>query len=65
MKATRTIEDSWIASKAGWTPFAGRRVTGWPMGTIIRGNRVMWDGQLADSPAGAPVRFNETLRPHG
>ncbi|MBI1182601.1 MAG: dihydroorotase [Alphaproteobacteria bacterium] len=65
MKATRTIEDSWIASKAGWTPFAGKQVTGWPIGTIIRGQRVMWDDQLADAPAGEPIRFNETLRAHG
>ncbi len=65
MKASRTIEDSWIASKSGWTPFHGRTVTGWPVGTIIRGQKVMWEGQLASAPAGAPVRFNDTLRAHG
>ena len=26
MRAQRVIEDDWIASKAGWTPFAGRKV---------------------------------------
>ncbi len=65
MKASRTIEDGWIASRAGWTPFDGRTVAGWPVGTIIRGQRVMWDGQLADAATGQPVRFNDTLRAHG
>jgi dihydroorotase len=65
MKASRTIEDGWIASRAGWTPFDGRTVSGWPIGTIIRGQRVMWDGQLADTATGQPIRFNDTLRAHG
>jgi dihydroorotase len=65
MKASRTIENGWIASKAGWTPFDGRTVSGWPIGTIIRGQRVMWDGQLANAATGQPVRFNDTLRAHG
>ncbi len=61
MKATRTITDDWIASKCGWTPFAGRSVTGWPVGTIIRGRTVMWDGQVPDAAQGQAVRFTETL----
>ncbi len=65
MNASRTIEDGWIASRVGWTPFDGRQVSAWPIGTIIRGQRVMWDGQLADAAAGQPVRFNDTLRAHG
>ena len=65
MKASRTIEDGWIASRARWTPFDGRTVAGWPIGTIIRGQRVMWDGQLASAATGQPIRFNDTLRAHG
>jgi dihydroorotase len=61
LKAKRTIETSWIASKAGWTPFEGMSITGWPMGTIIRGSIVMRDGGLANAPAGEPVRFVDTL----
>ncbi len=61
LKATREITTDWLASKCGWSPFEGMSVTGWPMGTIIRGNVVMRDGELADAPAGAPVRFQETL----
>jgi dihydroorotase-like cyclic amidohydrolase len=65
MRASRTIEDGWIASRAGWTPFDGRKVSGWPIGAIIRGQRVMWDGHLANAAAGQPVRFNDTLQAHG
>ena len=61
LKAKRTIETSWIASKAGWTPFEGSVVTGWPMGTIIRGRVVMRDGGLANAPTGEPVRFVDTM----
>lgn len=59
----RTIENRWIASRAGWTPFDGRKVTGWPVGTIVGGRRAMWEGELTTAHAGAPVRFLPTLVP--
>ena len=37
--AKRTIRKDWIASRCGWTPFDGMTVTGWPMATIVRGQR--------------------------
>jgi dihydroorotase len=52
-----TITNDWIASKCGWTPYAGMTVTGWPMGTIIRGRRIMWEGELLAGGLGQPVRF--------
>lgn len=51
------ITDSWIASRAGWTPFDGMKVTGWPVGTIVRGHVVMRDGDLLGAPIGQPVTF--------
>ena len=57
LKPRRVIEDRWIESKCGWTPFDGMAVTGWPVGTIIRGRRVMWQGALANEATGAPLRF--------
>ncbi len=33
-------------SRAGWTPYDGVTVTGWPVGTIVRGKTVMWQGEL-------------------
>jgi len=61
MNAKRKIENSWIASKCGWTPFDGITTTGWPVATIIRGQTVMRDGSLAGEGQGEPVRFVETL----
>ena len=37
LKRTETIRNAWIASKCGWTPYDGVTVTGWPIGTIVRG----------------------------
>ena len=51
-----------MASKAGWTPYDGVRVTGWPVGTFVRGKRVMWQGEVATPSTGEPVRFLETLK---
>jgi len=58
MKRTRTIEDSWIASPCGWTPFAGMRVTGWPVATIVRGAAVMREDEVLGQPRGRLVRFH-------
>ncbi len=46
LKRRETITDGWIASRAGWTPYAGKEVTGWPIGTFVRGKKVMWEGEL-------------------
>ena len=55
------IENKWIASRCGWTPFDGVTVTGFPVGTIVRGEAVMWEGDVQGSPRGAPLKFLETL----
>jgi len=61
LKRRETIADRWIASRAGWTPYHGVSVTGWPVGTIVRGSKVMWEGSLAAPARGERVRFLETL----
>jgi len=60
LKAEHVIENDWIGSKCGWTPFAGRKVRGWPIGTFVRGRRAMWEGELGEA-GGDPVRFSEAL----
>jgi len=57
LKRRETIRDSWIGSRSRWTPYDGKTVTGWPVGTIVRGRRVMWEGELVTPSAGEPVRF--------
>ncbi len=63
LKARRTIENGWIASRCGWTPFDGMSVTGFPQATIIRGLVVMQDGALTGTPQGQPLIFLDALRP--
>jgi len=63
LKRRETIRNGWIASRVGWTPYDGVGVTGWPMGTFVRGRRVMWDGELLASGQGEAVKFQEALQP--
>jgi dihydroorotase len=57
MRRARVIEERWIVSPCGWTPFAGLRVTGWPVATIVRGAVVMREDAVLGEPAGRLVRF--------
>lgn len=59
LKRRQTITNDGIASKCGWSPFDGQSVTGWPVGTVIRGRKVMWEGEILGSANGEPVRFLE------
>jgi dihydroorotase len=61
LKRRETITNAWSASRAGWTPYDGMSVTGWPVGTFVRGARVMWEGELVTPSSGEAVRFVETL----
>jgi dihydroorotase len=57
MGATRTIEDDWIVTPAGWTPFAGMRVKGWPQAVVLHGALVMQDDEILGSPQGRLISF--------
>jgi len=61
LEARRTIENAWIASRCGWTPFDGKAVRGWPIATIVRGNVVMRDNEVQGEASGRLVSFVETL----
>ena len=57
MKQRRKIEESWIVSPCGWTPFAGMDITGWPVATIVRGKAVMREDEVLGGPMGRLVKF--------
>ena len=61
LKRRETITNASQGSKAGWTPHDGRQVTGWPVGTIVRGTRVMWEGEIVTPSQGRAVEFSEAL----
>ena len=59
----RIIDNDWIGSKAGWTPFAGRKVKGWPVGTVVRGRLAMWEGELGKAAGRArPLRRSSSVK---
>lgn len=60
LKKTQAITNAQQKSRAGWTPFDGMTVTGWPVMTIINGQIVVRDGELTETKAGQPVCFYET-----
>ncbi len=60
LKAERTIDNSWIASKCGWTPFHGMKVTGWVRHTVVGGHVVMQDDTVIMPSQGQPVNFEGT-----
>ena len=57
LRRRRRIEESWIASPCGWTPFAGMDITGWPVATVVRGRAVMREDEVIGGPTGRLVRF--------
>ena len=61
LKKKRVIDNNWIESKCGWTPYDGYEVTGWPQGTFVRGRKVMWEDQILGNAGGRPVKFLEAL----
>jgi dihydroorotase len=61
LKRRERIENRWVASRCGWTPYDGMEVQGWPAGTIVRGRRVVWEGELVTPGEGQPVRFGQVL----
>jgi dihydroorotase len=62
LKRREIITNAWVTSKAGWTPYDGVAVTGWPVGTIVNGRTVMWQGELLTPATGKAIEFLETLQ---
>lgn len=57
MKAERRIENKWIVSRCGWTPYDGMKVKGWVTSTIIRGQIAMLEDQVIGKPDGRGLQF--------
>jgi dihydroorotase len=57
LKRHQQITNSWIASRVGWTPYDGMKVSGWPVGTFVRGKKVMWENALQEQAQGEVVNF--------
>ncbi|MEK7802211.1 MAG: amidohydrolase family protein, partial [Pseudomonadota bacterium] len=60
MAKVDTITQAQQKSRAGWTPFEGMAIRGWPVMTIINGEMAMREGQLQGVKAGKMLRFHES-----
>ena len=58
LSARRRIENGWIASRCGWTPYDGKITVGWSVATLLRGRFAMREGEVAGEPAGRPIQFS-------
>jgi len=58
LKKENIITNKWIASKCGYTPFDGMKVTGWPTHTILKGKVVMQDDQITIPHNGETIEFS-------
>ena len=50
LEAQRTLRNDDVISKVGWTPFEGRKVTGLPVKTFVRGQLVAEGGMPVGNP---------------
>ncbi len=57
-RSTYSIQEKWLQSKCGWSPFMGSEVNGMPIHTVLRGRVVVRDMELQGSPGGAMVGFD-------
>ncbi|RME18465.1 MAG: dihydroorotase [Bdellovibrio sp.] len=58
LSANKVITNQSMASLSQWTPFAGLKVKGWPIATILNGEIAMHEGELTLSqPIGCPYTF--------
>jgi len=47
----------WLASRAGWSPYEGVELAGWPVTTVLRGEVVYDAGRVVGAPRGLPLRM--------
>lgn len=57
MKKSRTVENSWIQSKCGYSPFAGMKLQGWPHSVIINGQLVFQEDKILKPSQGQALEF--------
>lgn len=62
LKGRFTVREDWLQSRCGWSPYTGMELQGRVVGTVLRGTAAMWEEQLADTPTGVPLCFEETMR---
>jgi len=54
---SQIFERGMVASKCGWSPYEGEKLTGWPVDVFLGGSRIVTDGSLTGSQLGKPAEF--------
>lgn len=57
LEAEWTVDESWLQSKCGWSPYTGERLLGKPIHTLLRGRIAMRDGERVGVAGGRVVEF--------
>jgi len=57
LKKERVIENKWIASRCGWTPFDGMKVKGWMRFTLLHGKVAMAEDEIITPSEGKALSF--------
>lgn len=56
---TRPLPLEWLRSRAGYSPYVGTQLAGWPVATVLRGRVVYRDHEAVGEPAGRPVSLRK------
>jgi dihydroorotase len=48
-----------MLTKVGWTPWAGRELTGWPVYTVVNGQVAYDHGTVRDGVRGRPLEYEQ------
>jgi dihydroorotase len=57
---THPLPLEWLRSRAGFSPFVGTRLAGWPVATVVRGKVVYQDHAAVERPEAAALTFAPT-----
>lgn len=58
LNANKKIENSWIQSRCGWTPFDGMTLRAWVTATVVNGHISYRDGEVIGTPKGQVLSFD-------
>jgi dihydroorotase len=64
-KVEGPLDPSWLRSRAGWSPYAGWPLAGWPVLTLLRGEPVYRDHAPRGPPRGRPLACPPAIRGEG
>ncbi|HEC13085.1 MAG TPA: dihydroorotase [Acidiferrobacteraceae bacterium] len=60
MDTVRPVKNEEMFSKAGWSPYVGRGLTGWPVYTVVGGHIAFEKDSIRDGIRGQALRYSPT-----